>query len=280
MCKSSIPALCAEFSLRNTLATKSCFTTEDGTEIAASFFGQSSFSSHSIMQQSSLVNVKDTLKTKEELELLSPLGCGAQTGAGTVTNVADAGPQDIVCILGLGGVGLAAVMAAKIRGCRQIIGIDRAQSRLDLAKELGATHILNTSDISPSDTSPLHSQIQSLTSNLGSNVTIDTTGVPFLVEAAIAFTRPRGKYIQVGVFTEMGYEVKLGLIPIMEGKWITGAIEGWADPKTYVPQLVKWWKEGKFPMEKLVKKYKAKEFERALKEMEAGGVVKPVLCWT
>ena len=63
-----------------------------------------------------MVNAKDLVKDKQELELFAPLGCGIQTGSGTVINAAKATKQDVILILGLGGVGLSAVMGANIQG--------------------------------------------------------------------------------------------------------------------------------------------------------------------
>lgn len=78
--------------------------------IAGRFFGQSSFASRTIARESSVVNVKGLVNSDEELQLLAPLGCGIQTGSGTIAKVAEAGEGDCVAILGMGGVGLSGVM--------------------------------------------------------------------------------------------------------------------------------------------------------------------------
>lgn len=80
------------------------------------FFGQSSFASLSVVRECSVVNAKDLVRDKKELELFAPLGCGIQTGSGTVINAAKATKDDIILILGLGGVGLSAIMGAKVQG--------------------------------------------------------------------------------------------------------------------------------------------------------------------
>lgn len=86
-------------------------------EVGGAFFGQSSFANLSIVRQCSVVNAKDLVRDKKELQLFAPLGCGIQTGSGTVINCAQATENDVIVIMGLGGVGLSAIMGAKIQGC-------------------------------------------------------------------------------------------------------------------------------------------------------------------
>ena len=119
---------------------------EDGTkvEVAGCFFGQSSFAELSVCKEGSCVVVND-LVAEEDLRLLAPLGCGLMTGVGGICNEVKAGPEGVVLVTGLGGVGLGTLMAAKIVGCKMVIAVDRVASRVELAKELGADLLLDTS---------------------------------------------------------------------------------------------------------------------------------------
>jgi aryl-alcohol dehydrogenase len=103
------------------------------------FFGQSSFATHTLATMRNLVKVPRTLP----LELLAPLGCGLQTGAGTVMNSLAVKAGSSIAVFGAGAVGLAAVMAARIVGARTIIAVDIKPLRLKLALQLGATHTIN-----------------------------------------------------------------------------------------------------------------------------------------
>lgn len=141
------------------------------------------------------MNVTDLVKDEEELKMFSPMGCGSQTGAETVSELAKAGKGDGVVVMGLGGVGLCAIMSAKIQGCHTIIGIDRIASRLDLAKELGATHVINTSDASVD----LIVEIRKITKNVGATIVIDTTGNMELIKQGVEFTAYFGQFIILGV---------------------------------------------------------------------------------
>lgn len=171
------------------------FSSPSSPSISGSFFGHSSFAAFSVAKEGSVVNVTDLVKDEEELKMFSPMGCGSQTGAGTVSELAKAGKGDGVVVMGLGGVGLCAIMSAKIQGCHTIIGIDRIASRLDLAKELGATHVINTSDASVD----LIVEIRKITKNVGATIVIDTTGNMELIKQGVEFTAYFGQFIILGV---------------------------------------------------------------------------------
>lgn len=246
-------------------------------DISGAFFGQSSFGSLSIVKACSVVNAKDLIKDKSELELFAPLGCGIQTGSGTVVNAAKATKDDIVCIMGLGGVGLSAVMGAKVQGCRKIIGIDRIESRMKLARELGCTHTINTSSLP--EGKELGDIVREYSEGLGATVTIDTTGVPALIKAGVDFTRNVGKIIQVGS-APFDFNLEINAFTFMvAGKQFMGAIEGQAYPAEYVPLMIKWYREGRFPIDKMMKRMPADQYEQALKEMHDGTTIKPILVW-
>lgn len=276
MCEAGLPSYCVDFNTLNFRGEE--IFEADGEKIFGRFFGQSSFASLSVVSERSVVNAKDLIKDDNELKLFAPLGCGIQTGSGTVINVAKAGPDDSLAIIGLGGVGLSAIMAAKLKGVKTIIGIDRVPERITLAKELGATHGVDTSSMG--DLSELVPKIQAYTPHrLGPTITIDTTGLPALAQTGINFTAPRGRIIQVG--TGGTNEVKIPMQAFMcAGKTYMGAIEGDAVPSKYLPEMIQWYREGKFPLEKLVKFYKAEDFKKGLDDMHKGvDAVKPVIVW-
>ncbi len=90
------------------------FMDKSGNSIGGRFFGQSSFARHTIVSAKSIVNVRGMGLTGDDLRLLAPLGCGLQTGSGTVINVAKAGEDDAVAIVGMGGVGLAVMVRIRL----------------------------------------------------------------------------------------------------------------------------------------------------------------------
>ncbi|EGP90095.1 unnamed protein product [Zymoseptoria tritici ST99CH_1A5] len=243
------------------------------------FFGQSSFANFSIVKQCSVVNATGLINDKKDLEMFAPLGCGIQTGSGTVVNVSGADKTDAICIMGLGGVGLSAIMGAKIQDCRIIIGIDRVQKRLDLAKEMGATHVIDGSKL-PEGKS-LGDVVREIADGVGPTITIDTTGAPVLMDAGMEFTRNHGKYIQVGS-PPFDYQLNKfnAFTNMVAGKQWIGAIEGGAYPPDYVPKMIQWYREGRFPIDKLMKFLPADKFEQACQEMHTGETIKPILTWS
>ncbi|KAJ4253836.1 hypothetical protein NW762_010231 [Fusarium torreyae] len=213
------------------------------------------------------------VKDREELKLFSPLGCGFQTGAATVSILAQAKPSDSVAIIGLGGVGLAAIMAAKIIGCKQIIAIDRVEEKLRLAKELGATVAINNEKCPEG----FPEAVREATNGAGSSITIDTTGVLPVIQQALDMTSVLGKMVLLGM---SGASVEVDITKFkMTGKTLLGSVQGDAIPSAYVPQMIQWYREGLFPIDRLVSFYRAEDVHKAFDDMKVGKAVKPIIVW-
>ena len=162
----------------------------DGQPLASNYFGQSSFSSRSIVSASSAVKVDKALP----LEILCTLGCGIQTGAGTIVTVLDPRIGSTVAVYGGGGaVGLASVaVAAKCTPATKIIAIDVEDRRLEMARGFGATHTINSVT---QDTKQL---IQTITDGEGADYSIDTTGIVSVIQGMIASAAQNGVCATVG----------------------------------------------------------------------------------
>ena len=148
-CSINKPAFCSSFSRINMVGdTGNLYSsvTIPSQRVFGKFFGQSSLASLGVVAERCVVNITDMVRNKQELKMFAPLGCGFQTGAGAVTVTANAGPPDVVVVTGIGAVGLGAIVAARVAKCKRIIAVDRVESRLTLAVELGATHIVDTNN--------------------------------------------------------------------------------------------------------------------------------------
>ncbi|MEK4627811.1 MAG: NAD(P)-dependent alcohol dehydrogenase [Solibacillus sp.] len=236
---------------------------KDGEELST-FFGQSSFGTFAIAHERNVVKVDPDV----DLALLGPLGCGIQTGAGTVLNRIKPEFGSSIVIYGCGAVGLSALMAAKIAGCQYIIAVDVHDSRLELAKELGATHTLNGRNVD------VVAEIKAIT-NGGSNYAVETTGVPPVVKQSLNALRPLGTCAIVGVTPEMPIDVHNDLMA--EGKTMMGVIEGDSVPRVFIPKLVEYYKAGSFPFDKLVKYYDFDQINEAFEDSKTGITIKPIL---
>ncbi|KAJ5720347.1 NAD/NADP dependent alcohol dehydrogenase [Penicillium malachiteum] len=225
-CLESHPGYCDTFANRNyTGEQHSTNLSSTDEKVWTGFFGQSSFAQYGIVHKTSIVNGKDLIQDLSELKLFASLGCGFQTGMGAIQNITEASPDDTVLITGLGAVGMGAIMTAVNSQCKTIIAIDRVKSRLNLAKELGATHIIDTSE--PTFTSLMEAVHELIPT--GVTIAIDTTGVPEILEQSIKATRKRGKIVMIGV-PPFGWELK---VPATEhlnsGRSLMGCIMGDCD---------------------------------------------------
>jgi aryl-alcohol dehydrogenase len=237
-------------------------TDADGVKIG-SFFSQSSFATYAIADEENTIKISDDM----DLLLAGPLGCGIQTGAGAVLNVLKPDAATSIAVFGCGGVGLSAVMAAKVAGCTEIIAVDAVDSRLELARELGATYTIN-GKVSPD----IGAEIIAYTKG-GIHYSVDSTGNQALVTAAVASLRNRGKAAIIGT----GAEISIPTRALNGGKSVIGVTEGDSVPQIFIPKLVDLYQKGWFPFDKLVKFYDFEEINQAFEDSAKGITVKPIL---
>jgi aryl-alcohol dehydrogenase len=257
-CLQGGPAYCEEFSLRNTSGAYPDGSTgavdADGNPVRNRWFGQSSFARHAVASHRDVVVVDPELP----LELLGPLGCGIQTGAGSVLNEMRLAPGQSIAVFGAGAVGLAAVMAAKLSGASDIVVVDLLESRLEVAKELGATRTIQggvTDEVS------------------GMDFSFETTAVEKVIGDAIAVLGRRGKAVLVGAGP--------GLLTVrpsqLAGRTVTFVLEGSSVPKVFLPRLIEFWRDGRFPFDRLIRTYPLNDIDTAERDSLSGATIKPVL---
>lgn len=240
----------------------------DGQPINGHFFGQSSFATHSIVSADALVKVPgDT-----SVDLLGPLACGLATGAGAVLNEARPRLGDSVLIAGVGAVGLAAVMAAKNSGVTKIIVADIHDNRLELAREFGATHVVN------SRSQNLVEEVRKIT---GSTVdyAFDCTGVIAVIEQLAQTVGMLGHLVLIGG-APAGAHFSLDHLSTLWGKRVMGVLGGGGRSGQLIPALVELFQQGRFPFDRLVKFYDMNQIEQALEDSKSGKVIKPILQMT
>lgn len=228
------------------------------------YFGQSSFATYAVADEHNVVKVPDDV----DLTILGPLGCGIQTGAGTVLNYMQPSKDDTIAIFGMGPVGLAAVLGAKVAGAKRIIVFDRKDTKLAFAKEFGATDCYNSLQVDPEEV------IKDIEPG-GVDFSLDTTGVPAVAETAVHILRPAGEAVLVGI----GGDLKLNMMTdlVAESKKVAGLVEGDAIPQKFIPEMIKYYREGLFAFDKMIKVYDFKDLNQAMDDFKAGKVLKPVV---
>ncbi|MFS0823100.1 NAD(P)-dependent alcohol dehydrogenase [Bacillus sp. 1P02SD] len=268
-CKTGHPASCNHWVDFNLLGTRDdgsyVFNREDGTPVT-NFFGQSSFSTYSLVHEANLTKVDPSV----DLRLVGPLGCGFLTGSGTVFNGLKPQPASSIAIFGTGSVGLAAMMAAKISGCTRVICIDIHDNRLEIARELGATHTINSKNLDVLE------EIKKITKNKGVNYTVDTTGVPAVMRTSVEVLAIGGVAAPVAA-TPKSMEINPLADLTMYNRSIKGVLIGNAIPQLSIPQLIEFYEAGSFAFDKLVKFYKFDEINQASEDSLSGKVIKPIL---
>ncbi|WP_104081354.1 NAD(P)-dependent alcohol dehydrogenase [Cryobacterium sp. Y11] len=242
------------------------FTADDGTPVSSHFFGQSSFASVSNVAERSVVKIsKDA-----PLELMGPLGCGIQTGAGAVLNVLRPEAGSSIAIFGSGAVGMSGLLAAVVANATTIIAVDIVDSRLEFAKTLGATHTINSKD------EDAVARIREITGG-GVNYALDTTGNKFVFAQMTKSLGVLGHGALVGAAAP-GTEAPIDIGSLLlTGLKISMVIEGDSVPQTFIPQLISLYEAGVFPFDKLVKKYDFADINEAFADSESGVTLKPVV---
>jgi aryl-alcohol dehydrogenase len=265
-CTEGHPAYCDTFLFRNLSGRELDGTTgivdAHGEEVSSRWFGQSSFATHCVAGVRNVVVVDRDLP----LEHLGPLGCGVLTGAGSITHALGVPAGRSLTVFGAGAVGLSAVMAAAAVGASPIIAIDLHPARLELARELGATHTI------AGDAEDLAAQVLAITGG-GAHFAFDTTGVPAVLLTALGTLRMTGVLGMVAV--QQGDLVLDQFTPL--GKTIKAIFEGDVVPQEVVPQLLDWWREGRFPFDRLIQTFPLDRIDEAEAASLSGLVVKPVL---
>ncbi|GAB7028926.1 NAD(P)-dependent alcohol dehydrogenase [Streptomyces sp. NPDC021749] len=266
-CTSGRPAYCeAGIHALNATGTRTDSSTplsRNGSPVFGNFFGQSSFATHALAYESNCVKIPAGL----DPVLAAPLGCGVQTGAGTVLNVLRPTSSSSLVVFGAGSVGLSAVMTAVAEGS-SVVAVDPVASRRAVARDLGAVATLD-----PEDVDDVATAVREITQG-GAHHAIDTTGQSAVISQAIAALRQRGTLALVGI----GKTAEFDIMTVMtKGIQLRGVIEGDAAPQTFIPHLIALHEQGRLPVEKLITRYPFGDIEAAARAAASGEVIKPVL---
>jgi aryl-alcohol dehydrogenase len=269
-CRSGHPTMCHDYERVNlfggTYADGTTRMTYEGKPVS-SFFGQSTFAEYAVTDEENCVVVNDD---RLDIAIMGALGCGLQTGAGAVINKLRPKVGDSFVVFGCGAVGMTALIMAKNAGCSEVIGVDLAESRLELAKELGATHVIN------GQAGETVAEIKRITGG-GADCSLDTTAVPAIIRQAMICLRAMGQCGVVGSTGPLDLTFKPQSDLMDPNISLHGIIEGESVPKVFIPRLIKLHKEGKFPFDRLIREYKFEDINQAFADSENGSAIKPII---
>ncbi len=255
-----------DLKMNGTRADGSTLHSKGGKPVYSAFFQQSSFGNFTIANERFAVKVRNDAP----IETLGPLACGGQTGAGAVLNVMQPAAGDSFAVFGVGAVGLSGLMAAKIAGCDPIIALDVHEHRLALARELGATHVIDHSG-----RSDVVAEIKKIT-GLGLRYSLETSALAPVLREAVEALMPAGTCVLLGS-ARAGTEVSFETPFLQNGRMVRGVIQGDSVPQQFIPKLVDHIAAGRFPVERMITFYDLADINRAAAESAAGKTIKPVL---
>lgn len=238
----------------------------DSAPISSAFFQQSSFATRSIALERAVVPVVSDLPST----LLAAIPCGVQTGAGAILNTLRVSAQEGLAVFGVGAVGMSAVMAGRLCGAWPLIAVDIVPERLALARELGATHVIDAS------AGPVAGHVREIAPE-GITVSLETSGSSQALEDAIAALTAGGRCGMV-IAPHLGQKYPFSPTEIFtRAAHLIGIIQGSAVPREFLRTLLRLQRQGRFPFEQLVRVYELLQINEAFADAAASRAIKPVL---
>ena len=200
----------------------------------------------SAFAQETVVSARSAVKIPDELDFATAavFGCAALTGVGAALNAAQIKAGESVAVFGLGGVGLSALLGAKLAGCAELIAVDPVAAKRDLALELGATATL---DGGPDTVAQLRELVPG-----GVAKAIETAGNAKVLRAAYDSTRRGGTTVTVGLPAPSQMLEIPAVSLTAEERTLRGSYLGSSSPAEMLPKLFAYWQEGRLPLEKLI----------------------------
>ena len=227
------------------------------------------FADHAVVPQECCVRMPDEIP----FPVSAVIGCAVTTGVGAVLNTARVEPGASVVVFGVGGVGLCTVMGALLAGASTVIAVDRADAKLELAREFGATHALLADE-------HLIEGIRELTGGRGADYVFEAIGVPAVQEQCLDAARPGGTIVLEGV-APMGSATNFpGSVLTRQEKTVMGCYYGTANTARDFPLYADLYARGRLDLDRLISRsYALAEINEAYAEMLAGGVARSVIEW-
>ena len=222
--------------------------------------GVSAFATHAVVDTRSVVPVDDDVPP----DVAAVLGCAVLTGGGALLNAAPPEPGQSVMVVGLGGVGMAALLTAVALDCGDVVAVDGVAAKRHHARELGATTVLDPAEL--------------VSSGVRCDVVVEAAGNARAFEAALAATAPGGRTVTVGLPPPDALASVSPLLLVAEARTVIGSYLGSAVPARDIPVFAQWWREGRLPVSELVSsRIGLDDINRAMDELAAGTALRQII---
>lgn len=228
----------------------------------------STFMTNAIISENRLVPITKEMPLKEA----ALLGCAIPTGAGIVMNNARVQRRNSVAVFGCGGIGISAILAAKMMEAAIIIAVDIHEQKLIQAREIGATHIINAS------TQDVLETIQTITDGQGVDFAIEAAGKRETMETAFRSVRDKGGLCILAGNLPAGHQISIDPFDLIKGKQIIGTWGGEADPDRDIPLYVSMYLEKKLNLHLIpVSFFGLEQINLAVKSLEDGNIGRAII---
>ncbi len=199
-------------------------------------------------------------------------GCAILTGAGIVTNTMKPSAGQTIAVFGLGGIGMSALMATMLYDCSLVIAVDVQEEKLRIAREIGATHTINSSTVDPVK------EIFEITKGLNVDYSVESAGFTSTIEQAFAAVKRNGGLCIFASHPQNNQKICIDPYELICGKQIKGTWGGMSNPDTDIPKFAELYRTGKLPLERLLtKRYKLAQINDAIDDLEKGVVLRPLI---
>ncbi|MBW2618532.1 MAG: zinc-binding dehydrogenase, partial [Deltaproteobacteria bacterium] len=202
-----------------------------------------------------------------DLKIAPLFGCAVTTAVGVINNDAKVKIGQSVVIFGVGGVGMNIAQAAAMVSAQPIVAIDLFDHKLTTAERFGASHVINSKDMTPAE---VDAEVKKIAGAVGADVVIDTTGNSRIIEQAYQLTHPDGRTILVGVPTK-GDNISIYSLPLHFNKVLTGSHGGDSQPHLDIPRYIRLMEAGKMTLDGLIThQFPLEEINQALDLLKSG----------
>ncbi len=237
-----------------------------GGELMNQFLNLSSFAEQMLVHENSMVKIDPDIP----LDRAALVGCGVMTGVGAVFNAAKVEPGSTVAVIGCGGVGLSAVNGAALAGAERIIAIDTVASKLEIARELGATDTLNASN------ADAVKEVREMTGG-GVHYSFEALGTKATAEQAFGMLRPGGTATIIGM-VPLGVKIELHGYDFLRDRKLQGTSMGGNRFRVDMPRLLSLWRQGRLKLDHLISgRIKLSEINEGFAALKSGAPVRQLI---